>query len=139
MQEKPRLKQNSVVKEKTLMSDTTQKNRRGYVISSLFLSALISAPSFSADGHCSYIQRYDRSVKGMKVCWSPVDEHACNKRDGVFSRGACSAESVVGVCTFNQSEYIYYEGNPQNIEIGCTYREGEWQPRRKSSSAESSP
>lgn len=121
------------------MSFKAQETRRRLTILLLCLSIVISSSALSADGQCSYIQRYDRLTKGMKVCWTPVDETTCGKLEGVFSRGACSTESIVGICSVGRSQFIYYEGNAQNIEIGCAHRKGKWNPRRKSSSSESSP
>lgn len=62
---------------------------------------------------------------------SPVD---CDNLNATFPTSyklkepvaSCSTEAVVGICTVDGLDKIYYTGDPDSLKSGCGFSSGEW-------------
>jgi len=99
-------------------------------------AALILAGGSSvalADESCTYVQE-NMFAGPFKVCDMPTaDSAACDElgnaddnADPVFEKGPCSTEDAVGTCDMGDTKRVYYEGDPNGLEIGCGFQSGEW-------------
>jgi hypothetical protein len=107
------------------------------ILLSLFIAtvALMSSGSaLAADsGHCNYTQE-NMFAGPFKVCDMPTaDSAACDElgnaddnADPVFEEGPCPTEDAVGTCDMGETKRVYYEGDPNGLEIGCGFSSGEW-------------
>ena len=95
---------------------------------------IISGNALADDaGHCNYTQE-NMFAGPFKVCDMPTaDSAACDElgnaddnADPVFEKGPCSTEDAVGTCDMGDTKRVYYEGDPNGLEIGCGFQSGEW-------------
>ena len=87
---------------------------------------------YAEDGHCAYTME-NMFAGPFKVCLQPSDAAACaetgtedDNADAVHGEGACSAEGSVGTCDMGEQQMVYYEGEPDGLEIGCGFQGGDW-------------
>ena len=83
-------------------------------------------------GACNYTMK-NMFAGPYKVCDSNLDEAACSGRadenensDAAFTDGTCTQEGAVGVCTTPDHATTYYEGDADNLAIGCGFQNGTW-------------
>ena len=97
------------------------------------LSAMAQEP-----GHCKF------NLKNMfagpfKVCDMPASAEKCTElgktddnSDSAHGAGNCPDASRVGVCDMGDNGLrIYYDGDPDGLEIGCGFQGGEWKTAAK--------
>lgn len=101
---------------------------------SILLLTLCLAWCGSADadaGHCRYRQQGHNG--SYQVCEAPTDATACaaldhgqRTRDAEPGPGACPVEHLVGTCDKGPTKINYYEGAPEELELGCGFQGGTW-------------
>ncbi|NJK42797.1 MAG: hypothetical protein HC937_03940 [Aquincola sp.] len=69
----------------------------------------------------------------LAVCETPVTEEICTAieanqagTDAEFSPAACPLDELVGTCDKGPTQLAYYEGPPDQLEIGCAMQGGTW-------------
>ena len=89
-------------------------------------------PEITGEGACSYVQE-NMFAGPFNVCQEPVGAESCavlgetdDNADAVHGEGACSAEGSVGTCDMGEQQMVYYEGEPDGLEIGCGFQGGDW-------------
>jgi hypothetical protein len=88
----------------------------------------LSEESYPAALACNAVEKTPGG--GFAMC-APV---ACDDLSASFpvSYGdktevaACSQDGIVGICTTDGIDKIYYEGDPASLESGCSLSSGEW-------------
>jgi len=106
------------------------------IMLSLFVTSIVLTFSGGAmaddGGHCNYTQE-NMFAGPFKVCDMPIDSAACEERgntddnaDAVYAEGACPANDAVGTCDMGETKRVYYEGDPNSLEIGCGFQNGDW-------------
>lgn len=85
------------------------------------------------DGHCKYTRENEHTPQPYKVCQMPSDAALCTElgttndnADAVYGDGACPTEGAIGSCNQETSKLVYYDGDPEGVEIGCGFTGGEW-------------
>ena len=96
------------------------------------LAVWVIAARADDTGHCSYAQQY-MGAGPFRVCESPVAADACavlgrtyENQDAVYSPGSCPVSGLVGTCDKGDSQLLYYEGVPSELQIGCGFQGGNW-------------
>ncbi len=97
------------------------------------IALMSSGGAIAADGgHCNYTQE-NMFAGPFKVCDMPADAAQCDElgdtddnADAVYADGACPAEDAVGTCDMGETKRVYYEGDPNSLEIGCGFQNGDW-------------
>ena len=84
-----------------------------------------------AQNHCIYTMK-TRYIGDLDVCQQMVDGSDLNASDcgGVQpSDGICPEDNAVGICRDDQEgkDTVYYSGDPDAIETGCGFQDGEWE------------
>ena len=84
-------------------------------------------------GHCRYIQQ-NMFAGPFKVCDMPATAEQCaelgktdDNSDAAHGAGNCPDAGRVGICDRGaDGQRVYYEGDPDGLEIGCGFQGGEW-------------
>jgi len=89
--------------------------------------------AIAADGHCKYTRENDHTPQPYKVCEMPTDAAQCaelgttnSNADAVYADGACPTENAIGSCDKETSKLVYYDGDPEGVEVGCGFTGGDW-------------
>jgi hypothetical protein len=105
------------------------------LIATVALLAIAPFAAFAADGpgHCNYTQK-NMFAGPFKVCDMPATAEQCTElgktddnSDAAHGAGNCPDAGRVGVCDRGaDGQRVYYEGDPDGLEIGCGFQGGEW-------------
>jgi hypothetical protein len=107
------------------------------LIATVALLAIVPFAAFAADGagHCSYTQK-NMFAGPFKICDTPASADQCavlGKTDDnsgpAHGDGDCPEAGRVGSTTVWPA--LYYEGDPDGLEIGCGFQGGEWKAAAK--------
>ncbi len=117
-------------------------------LAALTISAFISLPALAE--HCVFQLYSDYLGYALKACQTASKSSECGtwptlgqtKRPMAFAEdkqksrlvmreGDCPRERVVGVCKLPESDLIFYEGKPADIEKGCGHMQGVWEPKQR--------
>lgn len=99
------------------------------------IAVMVSANSAMAadEGHCKYTRENDHTPQPYKVCEMPADVSLClelgatnSNSNAVYGDGACPTEDAIGTCDKETSQLVYYDGDPEGVEIGCSFSSGDW-------------
>ena len=99
----------------------------------LAIAGLMLLLSTAADaGSCNFIQE-NMFAGPYDVCAAPVDRVRCDKfgdegsnTDTVYSDAECATDKALGLCVLEEHTIIYYSGEIQALETGCSFQGGEW-------------
>lgn len=79
----------------------------------------------SAD-NCEYTQSTPGGLFDVCHADPEMDLNTCSALAGTLTSVDCNDDSPVGVCVTPIGDLYYYEGDPQFLEIGCGFSQGEW-------------
>lgn len=104
----------------------------------LLAIAPFAANTAAAEGHCNYVQK-NMFAGPFKVCDMPVSAALCTElgktddnSDAAHGTGDCPDAGRVGVCDRGSDGLrVYYEGDPDGLEIGCGFQGGDWKTTAK--------
>jgi len=106
------------------------------ILSLIFAFAVLltaNGVALADDGHCKYTRENDHTPQPYKVCEMPSDEALCltlgttnSNANAVHGDGACPTEGAIGTCDKGTSKLVYYDGDPEGVEVGCSFSDGEW-------------
>lgn len=93
--------------------------------------ALVLSVAVQADS-CTYVQE-NMFAGPFDVCAAPVSRQRCDEfaeegsnANATYADAQCSAENQVGSCLLEDYTIIYYSGDAESLEVGCSFQGGEW-------------
>jgi hypothetical protein len=95
------------------------------LIATVALLAIAPFSAFAADapGHCNYTQKNMPATAEQCTELGKTDDNS----DAAHGAGNCPDAGRVGICDRGaDGQRVYYEGDPDGLEIGCGFQGGEW-------------
>ncbi|WP_101759012.1 hypothetical protein [Oceanicoccus sp. KOV_DT_Chl] len=93
---------------------------------------LLVTPLGAYAGSCNFVQE-NMFAGPFNVCASPVDAGRCEEfgdegsnADANYTDASCVTDKVIGTCVMEEYTLIYYSGEADSLEVGCSFQGGNW-------------